>query len=391
MRIRRLLIGLTAPVALGLVAACTASTSPPTTAATTPGTTQTAILNWRAVTLPGGMTPSTLLRSGGTLWAGGFTGAGQDRKPALARTSVTGDGIGFVAVPPTAASPYGQLADIFSLAASGDQLIALGVAHGGAHANPRWSTWALQRDPAQLLGLAEQPQLFWTFGGEEAGGLLGAGWDSHGPLIVGTWQGKRGLDGALWRRTGAIWAQTAPPAALVNTATLQVSPVRVDQVSESSVAVSGSVIDLTDGVRQEAATWRDTAGQWQRTILTDPGKRSQAWATACESDCASVGFRDGAVVVWVGSQSPHRFDLAATDADSGVVMRSSGTTIAAVSANGKGAVRVGSGASWRALNAPDGTPRSLVEVARTLYLVTGSGDSAKLYMAPADPVLPATG
>ena len=80
---------------------------------------------------------------------------------------------------------------------TGGSVVALGAAHGGAHANFRWTIWT--GTPA---GLVDRPQTFETFGGQEAGSLLAVARDRHGPLIVGTWQGAHGLDGATLARRG---------------------------------------------------------------------------------------------------------------------------------------------------------------------------------------------
>lgn len=393
-------------LALGAALALGACTGTPTTPAPTSSAPVLQPLQWRAMGL-GKVTPSTLLVTGDDLWVAGFTGSGQERAPALSVIQVGGpDTPGVRMEPPQGQSPYAKLADLFSLAADGKQLIGIGVAHGGAHANPRWSTWNLTTapdpipsatpgpvnpEPPGTTQLIEQPQLFWTFGGEEAGGLIGAAWDAKGPMIVGTWQGKAGLDGAIWRRTGDTWAQVTAPAVLVNSSTRQVSPVRVDEVGVRRVAVSGSVLELSDGVRQEAAVWQDGNDDWRLTVLPDPGKRSQAWATACESDCSTVGFRDGRVALWVGSRMPESMPVSATTTDAGVVARSGDTTVAAVSSHGSGRLIVGGPGSWRVLSAPAGVPRALIVDGGTIYLVTGTGDATKLYTASSSGLLPAAG
>jgi hypothetical protein len=55
-------------------------------------------------------------------------------------------------------SPYAKVADLVSLAAGGNKVVALGAAHGGAHANFRWTVWA--GSPERL---DDYPQTFETF------------------------------------------------------------------------------------------------------------------------------------------------------------------------------------------------------------------------------------
>jgi hypothetical protein len=84
-------------------------------------------------------------------------------------------------------SPYAKVADLASLAARGDEVVAIGAAHGGAHANFRWTVWA-----GSTQRLDDYPQTFETFGGQSAGGLSNIVFTSDGPVIAGTWAAKEG-------------------------------------------------------------------------------------------------------------------------------------------------------------------------------------------------------
>jgi hypothetical protein len=99
-------------------------------------------------------------------------------------------------------SPYAKVADLASLAARGDEVVAIGAAHGGAHANFRWTVWA-----GSTQRLDDYPQTFETFGGQSAGGLSNIVFTSDGPVIAGTWAAKEGggLDTAVWLPRGRQW------------------------------------------------------------------------------------------------------------------------------------------------------------------------------------------
>ena len=90
-----------------------------------------------------------------------------------------------------------EVADFVSLATDGSSIVALGAAHGGAHANSRWTIWS--GTPRRVI---DRPQIFYAFGGQEAGDLIDVAWDDRGPMIVGSWLGKHGLDGRIWRVEG---------------------------------------------------------------------------------------------------------------------------------------------------------------------------------------------
>ena len=342
---------------------------------------------WQAVGLPGGMTPSTVQVIGDALVVGGFVGSGVDRTPALARGAVGSRDPDLASVPLTPATPYGKVADLVSVTGNGSQLVALGAARGGAHANFRWTVWT-----GSASRLVDRPQAFETFGGQEAGGLLDAGWDRQGPLIVGTWQGRRGLDGALWRPTGERWVRQPAPAALVNGATRQVAPRTADTQADQTVVINGSVIDLADGVRQSAATWRGSGADWRLSTLPDPGERSEAWSTACataggDDGCWTVGSRDGVVAVWSGSARTSVPALTVDDRDTGAVVLRDNKVVTVVSSSGQGRLLVGDDNAWQAYVAPDGAVRAAVLTGAQLYVVSGTDDAARLWSRDLSDVL----
>lgn len=361
----RRLGALVATVALLGTAACTATGQP--AEPSEPGE-PIAVADWRAVALPAGMTASSLAVVDGDLLVGGSVGSGPTRAPALARGPATGGEPTLSQVPLRPTTPYGEVADLVSVAGAEARVIAVGVAHGGAHANPRWTVWTGSAD-----GLVDRPQTFETFGGQEAGGLLGAAVDGRGPLLVGTWQGEHGLDGAIWRADGERWRRQSTITALASTADRQVSPRTVQPQVDGSVTVAGSVIELGAGeVRQRAAYWRDIDGVWTLRLLDDPGQRSWAWWTACDSRCWTVGPRDGELAVW--SDSDGRVGIPTVpvaDSDGGAVMLRGGRVIAVVSSGGAGRLLIGGGDSWQVYTAPSGPVRSVALTGTHLILASG--------------------
>lgn len=338
------------------------------------------LAGWDTVHLPGDLVPATVASVGGDVLIGGSVGAGDDRAPALARRSADDSSPAWEPVPLRPSTPYGKVASLLSLAGDGRSLSALGAAHGGAHANVRWTVWT--GTPA---GLVDRPQTFETFGGQEAGGLLAVVRDRVGPLIVGTWQGAHGLDGALWRSEGQRWVRQPTPAAFTNTPDRQVAPRTAAGQPDGSVTIDGSVIDLSDGVRQSAAVWRGSGTDWRLTLLPDSGQRSEAWSTVCaepvSAECWTVGSREGAVTVWIDGDRagpPELPELPVGDADTGVITRHDDRVVVAVSTNGRGRLLVGHDGGWRLFTAPDGTLRAAALVGTKLYLVSGPENDAVL-------------
>lgn len=337
---------------------------------------------WHQIALPDGMVPSTVVHGNDALFIGGSRVTDGTTSPTLARMPIDGADVGPSLVRLTPGTPYGQVAELMSVAAHDGSIVALGAAHGGAHANVRWTIWT--GTPAALV---DRPQSFETFGGWGAGALLGVAVDRQGPLVVGTWQGAHGLDGAVWRADGERWVRQPSPAALQNTATRQVSPRFVDPQSDGSVTVSGSLLDLTDGVRQSAVTWRDVKGSWSLSPLPDAGQRSEAWSTACAQTCWSAGIRDGRLAVWSADGLAELPDLPAEDTDTAKVLLSADRVVVVASLDRAGRILIGHDGRWRVYSSPDGAVHSATLVGSRLHLIAGSDRGRRLWVRDLGDVL----
>ena len=359
-------------VALLVLSACTPAPEQPARGPDVP----TVLAGWDTVHLPGDLSPATVASVGGEVLIGGFVGSGAERTTALARGSAVDSAPVWSPVTLRPSTPYGKVASLVSLAGDGRSIVAIGAAHGGAHANFRWTVWT--GTPA---GLVDRPQTFETFGGQEAGSLLGVTWDRGGPLIVGTWQGAHGLDGALWRADGDRWVRQPTPTALANTVDRQVAPRTAASQTDGSATIDGSVIDLSDGVRQSAAVWRGSGTDWAVSVLADPGQRSEAWSTVCAgagSGCWTVGSRDDAVAVWTDVARVDLPPVPVVVDDAGVITWHDDRVVAAISTNGQGRLLVGHRDAWRLYTAPEGVVRAAALVGTRLYLVSGPEDAAML-------------
>ena len=155
------------PCALVLVLVLSACTPAPEQPAQRPEA-PAALAGWDTVHLPGDLIPATVASVGGDVLVGGFVGSGAERAPALARGSADDTSPAWQPVSLRPSTPYGKVASLVSLAGDGRSIVAVGAAHGGAHANFRWTIWT--GTPA---GVVDRPQTFETFGGQEAGTAAG--------------------------------------------------------------------------------------------------------------------------------------------------------------------------------------------------------------------------
>jgi hypothetical protein len=269
------------------------------------------------------------------------------------------------------------VADLSSLASDGTEVFALGEAHGGAHANFRWTAWS-----GSLKALTEHPQTFETFGGISAGSLLDIVATTDGPVIAGSWSSVdgRGLDGAIWLPEGPTWQrEESAGGALANRDDLQVAP-RAAIAHGSTMIITGSVITFGEGVQQSAAIWtwpsRDAA--WQLSRLPEPGDRSEALSSACAVQCWVSGYVDGQVALWrIGPGDPVRetaLPVAPIDVDGPGprTMLVRGRPGVLFSHAGTSRLLRPDGSGWRTLTAPGGRVRDAVLIGHRLYAIVGT-------------------
>ena len=368
----RLIVAL---VGLLLIAACSATPTP---------TASNRTLDWAAVPLPDGLHPSSLAVAGAALLVGGRSTTGGEH-PGL--VSVAADGtVTPLALRPR--SPYAKTADLASLASDGRTVYALGKAHGGAHANFRWTTW----QGSTTDGLVEYPQSFSTFGGWEAGGLLDVVLTGDGPAIAGSWSSPdgTGLDAAVWRLDGKRWQrQESTGSPLANSRAVQVAP-RAAAASGSTMIISGSVITFPDGVQQSAALWTRSEhdAAWRLVRLPDPGRTSEALSVACAETCWVAGHADGRAALWrLASDGTaaretalpdQPVDVAGPGPRAAVVQDRPGVL---VSHGGKATLLLSGERGWTAIAAPDGTVQEAAVLGDRLYAVIADGGSTHLWVA----------
>jgi hypothetical protein len=340
-------------------------------------------LSWSQIALPKSVAASSLTSMADDLLVGGRASAGGDH-PVLLVVDPAGSAR---PVPLQPNSPYAKVADLISVAAGGNKVVAIGAAHGGAHANFRWTVWA--GSPERL---DDYPQTFETFGGQSAGGLLDIIYTSEGPAIAGSWAAPEGgLDAAVWLSRGERWIrQNSTGTALANTAQLQVAP-RAANAAGPAMIIMGSVITFGDGVEQRAAvwTWPSRKSAWTLQQLPNAGTHSEALSSGCLQTCWVSGHADGKVALWT-------FDPAHAD---GSASRDSTLPAMEIDTDGPGPRTVLSGdqpgvifshngntrlllhdsRGWQAFAAPAGSVLDATSVGDRLYTIVKINDTVGLW------------
>lgn len=221
-------------------------------------------------------------------------------------------------IPVQPVTPYGREAGWVSLAASADRLAGIGMTHGGAHSNPRWSVFT-----GTTSALVERQQDFEVFHGWGAGQLAGVTFASSGPVIVGSWQSRSaGNDIEVWVTDQERWRRLSPATPL--SATPDALPQANAVAGGSRLMIVGQVIELSP-LRTRAVAWTatDPAGGWERIDLPHDAARATAHDVAPLTDGWLVAGRaDDRLALW-------RIDAALTAAP-----------VSAPELLGEGAVRV---------------------------------------------------
>jgi len=248
---------------------------------------------WTEVELPGDVSPVTLTELPDGLLVGARDEGAVAGRMAPRLLRLRGDA--WRGVPLEPRSYYARLARWRSVVSDGRRVFALGAFPGGAHGNPRVTTWA-----GTLRDVHEEPQQWTTFGGSNAGGIVALALGREQPYVVGSWWvDGPGLDISLWSRRGSRWVRgssVGTPLASADDRMVTVASAAIGPGGD--LLLAGSVIDLGGGsVTERAAVWsREPTAGWHLTIL--PGG-TRATSARCDPDgCLIAGLRDDELAGW---------------------------------------------------------------------------------------------
>ena len=220
----------------------------------------------------------------------------------VAGTDATGEAPAVVlqaggTVPLVPSEPYAASARIVSAASAGGVLYLIGGRAGGAHGNTRWTVW----DGPVTGPVTSRQQEFFTFGGQDAGPLLGTVIVDARPIIMGSRGAAGGPEAALYAADGEVWHQLDTPSAVQSAAGLVLGFTAVTSVGSTIVMVGDSVRANAAGVVQTPALFYGTVGgEWRRIDLPvptqAPGLR-HATAVACtDATCWVAGWAKNPIV-----------------------------------------------------------------------------------------------
>jgi hypothetical protein len=263
-------------------------------------------------------------------------------------------------------SYYGKRAELTSIGASGERLVAVGSASGGAHGNPRPATWTFDGET-----LRENIARFELYAGPNAVWLGPIAVGPFGAVMIGAWRGGDGMvGGAAWvSSTGTAFRRIDADPALSSAPNEQVRVLDVAATGEGVVAVG----DRRANANRDGQVWVSPSGEaWERAPadgLVGPEDTVLQAVTADGSGRPVLAgtVKDGDVVrlgVWWPDGSGWRGG--AVEAG---VSGSSATSVATLVADVGGSHLVGgriddrpvllasgSGDAWREVELPAGVP-----------------------------------
>ncbi len=338
---------------------------------------------WRYVALPADFRPTSLADAGDSLLVGGHGPTG----PGLVRVTGVTAGESFSLEPH---EPAAIDADLIWVTADGDDVYAVGRWFGGAHSNPRLTMWDGTAGSKHLI---HRPQEFWTFGGHDAGNLLGIEVIDGHAVIFGLRSGKAGIEGVVWTRAGHTWTKHVDvDSSLVSSPDRVVSFTALDRLG-GRLVVAGDELGLAGGLNQQPSVWAGPpGGPWTQAVLPIPadlapmsGQLSRATSVACDdgAGCWVAGWVRGRPGVWalgvaedgkltVGQPTvlegappsgPDPEALLTLVAGRPVVLTGAATPT----------LQLGCSDGWRTLDAPPGKATALKATASGLYAVTSDG------------------
>jgi len=244
-------------------------------------------LAWSDVT-PAGVVPAALADSESGLVVAGTDLS--DTGPSV--VMATGE-----TVPLVPTEPYATSARIVAATSYGEQLYLIGGRAGGAHENTRVTVW----DGPVAGPVTSHEQGFFTFGGHDAGPLLGTVIVDGRPIIVGSRGGDAGTNVALYAVDGAVWHQLDTPSALQSANRVVLGFTAATSVG-STIVIVGDMVQATEsGALQTPALYYGTiGGDWHRVELpvqASHGVLRHATGVACEgTTCWVAGWAEHPVV-----------------------------------------------------------------------------------------------
>lgn len=279
-------------------------------------------------------------------------------------------------VPLVPTEPYAASARIVAATSYGARLYLIGGRAGGAHENTRVTVW----DGPVAGPVTSHEQGFFTFGGHDAGPLLGTVIVDGAPLIVGSRGGVAGADAALYAVDGEVWHQLDTPAALRSANSVVLGFTAATAVG-STIVIVGDMVHATESgaVQTPALFYGSVGGDWHRVELPVQASHGVRHATgvACTGTTCWVAGWTEHPVVWevsladgtIGETVMLPGDHSGSDDPAAITAIVGGRPLLVTNASSRSAaIRCPSG--WMAVTAPEAAT-AVAAIGPDAYVVAG--------------------
>jgi hypothetical protein len=285
-------------------------------------------------------------------------------------------------------SLYGPQNVIYSVGCSGHRIVMIGSRSGGAHGNPRVSTWYQRADGV----LAEADASFETYGGERAVNVAHVAGGPAGFLIAG----NRTTGAAAWLSPDGSAFRLIEDAAGLASAAGNTTWARDAAATADGRWVLVGGIGRTGAVEQDPAAWSSADGnRWTPAdVPVERGTNDLQRVARLGDDLVAVGLRGDTFGAWRGRdggwQPVGRFGTTAgAVAHALSVTAAGGRLLAGVDADNALGVWLSAdgGARWRPVGLPvppqTGTDHALAVAGRgdTVLLAADDGSHGTVWTA----------
>jgi hypothetical protein len=315
---------------------------------------------WTEASLPG--PGSRLLRDAvacGEHWyvVGGRAGGGGETSPA-AWDSTDGRTWRSLTLHPLPGSYYGPRSVLYAVACARDRIAAVGSVGGGAHGNPRVSTWYQRPDNS----LAEAAAPFETYGGDTAVDVGRIAGGPSGFLLAGN-------------RTSGAAAWLSPDGTSFRL--FENAPGLAGAFARDGAVLEGRFV-LVGGLGDAPAAWSSPDGtSWQRVGMPVEGGYAEAQRVVRSGpELIAVGRRGDTLAAWRGPDWTAIARFGKADATG---VRSLAVSHGRLYAAGSGLWRSDNGGrSWLTVTTPRGADPLAAVAVRDDRVLLVAGDRAWL-------------
>lgn len=246
---------------------------------------------WSAVPLAGATAARDLVRCGGGWYLLGAYRGG----PGVWRST---DGVTWRRMRTAPHTYYGHRQVLYAGGCHRGRIVALGAQVGGAHGNPRTSSWYGRADGT----VVEVPGAVELYGGPRSVGVSRIAGGATGSVIVGDWEGSSGRVGAAvwWSADGRGFRRLPDDPALAGVRGEQTTAADATATAGGWLVVGSRYVLDRPRLRREPVAWSSADGRrWRRErIAASDGRQTLDRVATTARGAVAVGVDGSRFAAW---------------------------------------------------------------------------------------------